>query len=178
MERGRSPLDGSVSVLNRPRSPRRRSRSGGMLRIADPSRVDRGRPGGGPGKPSMESGVGLAPKEVCAPLARSFPGRRTTMPHRDTSGPAQRLRSKRRLPCLAEAISARPSVQLSWLREALPVHGDDTCAPTLHEASLGGLAESDVADAAIGQGPVLYPAGRNPWCKPAGWPGGWDMLCV
>ena len=35
-ERGRSPLDGSVSVLNRPRSPRRRSRSGGMLRIADP----------------------------------------------------------------------------------------------------------------------------------------------
>ncbi len=73
MERGRSPLDGSVSVLNRPRSPRRRSRSGGMLRIADPSRVDRGRPGGGPGKPSMESGVGLAPKEVRALSFALFP---------------------------------------------------------------------------------------------------------
>lgn len=72
MERGRSPLDGSVSVLNRPRSPRRRSRSGRSL-LADPLWVDRGRPGGGPGKPSMKSGVGLAPKEVRALLHALFP---------------------------------------------------------------------------------------------------------
>ncbi len=61
-----------VSVLNRPRSPRRRSRSGRSL-LADPLRVDRGRPGGGPGKPSKESGVGLAPKVVIALLHALFP---------------------------------------------------------------------------------------------------------
>lgn len=40
----------------------------------------------------MKSGVGLAAKVVRSPqhLARSFPVRRTTMPHRDTPGPAQR----------------------------------------------------------------------------------------
>jgi hypothetical protein len=62
----------SVSVLNRPRSPRSRRRSGGMLCIADPLRVDRGRTGGGPGKPSRESGNRACSETVGALPARSF----------------------------------------------------------------------------------------------------------
>ncbi len=62
----------SVSVLNRPRSPRSRRRSGGMLCIADPLRVDRGRTGGGPGKPSRESGNRACSQTVGALPARSF----------------------------------------------------------------------------------------------------------
>jgi hypothetical protein len=62
----------SVSVLNRPRSPRSRRRSGGMLCIADPLRVDRGRTGGGPGKPSRESGNRACSQTVGAFPARSF----------------------------------------------------------------------------------------------------------
>ena len=70
---GQFPLDGSVSVGARSRSPRRREPSGGSL-LADPLRVDRGRPGGGPGSHHRRAGLD---RPGC-PRAPSQPVRSTT----------------------------------------------------------------------------------------------------
>lgn len=93
MERGRSPLDGvrqcpQPAAITAQAKPQRRH----ALHSRPLLWVDRGRPGGGPGKPSKESGVGLGAKVSVPSRTLLFPnaephGRTGTRPApRRTSG--------------------------------------------------------------------------------------------
>lgn len=79
MGAGQFPLDGSKKARGRARSPRRRSQSGRSL-LADPSRVDRGRSGSGPGRHHKRAGLVCSPPiRLLIPRSRSY-GHPTTEP--------------------------------------------------------------------------------------------------
>ena len=62
----------------------------------------------------MESGVGLAPKEVCALSHALFPDAEPQCRTGDTSGPVQRLRLKGRLPsCRSDLGAAASSIVMA-----------------------------------------------------------------